>query len=394
MKRTLVNLLMILFVLAGCSGCKQSASQKEDLIEVDVTAKYPKKELILQDIMDVEYIPLESSNEFVTMGWLHAVGKEVIIVRNRNRSSDGDIFIFDRNGKALRKINHLGGGGEEYKFLLGVTLDEDNDEIFVNDHWSSKIQVYDLQGNFKRSFKHKEGSQYGMDIYNFDRDHLLCKDVAFDGEGKENKNTFLTISKQDGSVKKEIDIPYEQKVSSIVFLKGGNALMPIRNRTLVPGYDNSWILMDNSSDMIYKLMPDYSMEPVIVRTPAIQSMKPGVFLYPAVFTDRYCFMQTVKAEWDWGTNRGHERVNLMYDKEENAVFEYVLHNADIDNEQPVILTSEVTFGNNEIACVLKLEAHELVEAYGKGQLKGRLKEIASTMDEEANPVIMLVKYKK
>ena len=37
---------------------------------------------------------------------------------------------------------------------------------------------------------------------------------------------------------------------------------------------------------------------------------------------------------------------------------------------------------------------DYTEAYEKGQLKGRLKEIAATLDEEANPVIMLIKHKK
>ena len=41
-----------------------------------------------------------------------------------------------------------------------------------------------------------------------------------------------------------------------------------------------------------------------------------------------------------------------------------------------------------------IEAHELVDAYGKGQLKGQLKEIAAGMDAEDNPVILLAKYKK
>ena len=81
-------------------------------------------------------------------------------------------------------------------------------------------------------------------------------------------------------------------------------------------------------------------------------MKPGIFLYPAVLTDRYCFMQTVKAEWDWGTNTGHKRTDLMYDKQENAVYEYVMHNADFTNDEPgSLMVSEVTFGNDEIALV-------------------------------------------
>ena len=50
--------------------------------------------------MDVEYIPLETTDEFLCMGSLWGVGKDVIVATNFN--SDGNIFIFDRKGKALK----------------------------------------------------------------------------------------------------------------------------------------------------------------------------------------------------------------------------------------------------------------------------------------------------
>lgn len=50
--------------------------------------------------------------------------------------------------------------------------------------------------------------------------------------------------------------------------------------------------------------------------------------------------------------------------------------------------------NHEIESWQPLEAHQLVESYKKGELKGKLKEIAATLDEEDNPVIMLIKHKK
>ena len=94
------SLLVVLFLLmTGCGDSKQSA---EDLITVDVTASYPKKELILQDFMDVEYIALETNDEFVNQGYVQAIGKKYILVKNR--SADGNIFVYDRSGKALRKM--------------------------------------------------------------------------------------------------------------------------------------------------------------------------------------------------------------------------------------------------------------------------------------------------
>ena len=82
---------ILLVVLAGCGTNNQS---NDDLIIVDVSKSYPKKELILQDFMDVEYIALETTDEFLTQGLVQGVGKEYLLVKNRN--NDGDIFIFDR----------------------------------------------------------------------------------------------------------------------------------------------------------------------------------------------------------------------------------------------------------------------------------------------------------
>ena len=50
--------------------------------------------------------------------------------------------------------------------------------------------------------------------------------------------------------------------------------------------------------------------------------------------------------------------------------------------------------SHEITSWNSLEAYQLVESYNKGELKGKLKEIASELDEDSNPVVMLVKHKK
>ncbi|MDR1114703.1 MAG: 6-bladed beta-propeller [Tannerella sp.] len=400
MKKTNTILAVTLSVLTGCGEQK---SMTGDVVTVDVTKNYPKKELILQDFLDVEYIPLETSSEFITMAHVEAIGKEVIVVRNRNRSSDGDIFFFDAgNGKGLKKINRLGQGGEEYIFLLGVTLDEDNGEIFVNDHYSKKVFAYDLSGKFKRSFAHSAhvaGSYYNR-IYNFDREHLICHEFNADMDRTSDRSIFQVISKQDGSVTREIRIPYHEKKSTVLMLideaSGEGIMAGARNEELIL-FRDGWLLVEPSSDTIYRLQPDYSLTPHIARTPSIRSMNPEIFLFPGVLTDRYTFMQTVKRTYDFVVNAGFPRTDLVYDRQENALYRYVAYNADFTDKKPVNLTygNGITLINgSEIAFLQKLEAYELVEAYEKGRLKGRLKEIAAGLDEESNPVIMLAKHKK
>ena len=388
MKTAIIISAMILASLIGCEENKQSV---DELITIDVTKSYPKKKLPLQDIFDIEYIQLDTNHIFTTMGYMQDISENMIIVRNLNRSSDGDIFIFDRKGNGLRKINRQGSGAEEYRFLLRVTLDEENKELFVVDHWSKKVYVYDLFGAFKRCFKFKDGTSYDR-VFNLGKDHLICNDGS-NGFNDEIKNTFFILSKQDGSVLKEIHIPYDKKKTSIIINKELNRATGPRNEESIPFHD-TWVLMEHSSDTIYRVFPDQNIFPFIVRTPSIQSMETEIFLYPGVLTNRYCFMQTVKKEYDFATNMGLPRTDLMYDKKENAIYECSIYNADYTNEEIMSLGHGVTFINKEVSFVYKLEAPDLVEAYEGGELQGHLKEIAARLNEESNPVLMIAKYKK
>ena len=55
-----------LFAMTGCGG---SHSSTDEFITVDVNESYStKKELVLQDFMDVEYIPLETNDELINQG--------------------------------------------------------------------------------------------------------------------------------------------------------------------------------------------------------------------------------------------------------------------------------------------------------------------------------------
>jgi hypothetical protein len=74
MMKRIITLPMILFVMAGC---KQSGTHSDDIITVNVTASYHKKKLILQDFMDVEYIPLETTDEFITHGFIQDISVRI-----------------------------------------------------------------------------------------------------------------------------------------------------------------------------------------------------------------------------------------------------------------------------------------------------------------------------
>jgi hypothetical protein len=390
MKRIIIILTITLYLLTGCTGNKQFGNESDDLVTVDVTASYPKKELILQDFMDVEYIPLETTDEFLTQALVLSIGKDIILAKNY--TNDGDIFIFDRKtGKGIKKINRKGEGGEEYTYVQRIVLDEDKNEMFVHDHYIKKILVYDLDGNFIRSIKQNDELYFAY-VYNLDSENIIGNNYWVT-----DRNPFTVISKQDGRLIHEIQIPFKEKISLNLTIRDeeNNMTYGVAPRTyspIIPTSSGNWILVEQSSDTIYKYSPNYTLTPIIVRTPSVESMDPEVFLFLSISTDRYYFMETVKKEFDLKTSSGFPGTNLMYDKQEKAIFEYTVYNDDYSEKIAVNMKS--TPVNNEIATWQSLQTSELVEAYGKGELKGRLKEIAAELDEESNPVIMLIKHKK
>ena len=63
-KLPILPILVLLFPLL-LSACQNSNPKVGDVITVDVTKSYPEKELILQDLFDIEYVPLETRDGFV-----------------------------------------------------------------------------------------------------------------------------------------------------------------------------------------------------------------------------------------------------------------------------------------------------------------------------------------
>ena len=392
-----MSALLVASLLFGCGNGKQKES--DGLITVDVSKSYPKKELILQDLFDIEYVPLETTDEMLTEGHIQYISDNYMIFKNLGRMA-GEIFIFDRQGKAVRKINRLGQSGEEYLNILGIDYDEQADELFVNSHYSDKVFVYDSEGNYKRSFDYLDGTLYDP-IKILDEERLIAYDDYFEYDKvPEKRDCYLILSREDGRLLEKIHIPYEEKKSLIIMRRDLNGKLTgnwgIRN-TLMPPYQDGWLLIEPSADTIYTYSASRGLMPLIVRTPPVNEMDPEVFLFPTIFTDRYVFMQAVERSFNFGVDKDVPRTNLIYDKTEQTAYEGEVINRDFEGT-PVNLWFAhrviMEFNDDEIAFATRLEAPDLVEALNDGKLRGPLKEIALRLDEEDNPVILIAKYKK
>lgn len=385
--KTLIFIETILLLVMTSCGSDNASTDGFITIDVTKSSYSPQKELVLQDFMDVEYIPLETTDDILCAGSVWAVSENLILATNFNQ--DGNIFLFDRkSGKALRKINHQGQSGEEYTSALGFVLDEENKELYVSDTYARKIVVYDLEGNFKRRLSWEDDYMFG-EIFNFDKEYLICLNI--DNPTVRSTESFVLISKQNGHVVEKIQIPFKDKKSIIIRTPANDdsgmyyAYAPSTSHPLVP-YFNNYVLAEYSADTIYQYTPNGEMEPIIARTPSVQTMNPEVFLFPTLFTDRYYFLEAVEKTMKFRST------DILYDKQERKLYKYKIYNSDYTNEQEAFLKSRPL--NGKIPTWQYLEAWELVKDYKTGKLKGRLKEVASKLNEDDNPVIMLVKPKK
>lgn len=208
-----------------------------------------------------------------------------------------------------------------------------------------------------------------------------------DGEEKDKEFYHAIISKQNGSVTRGISIPF--KTVKAPFIRQGDAITATSVHALIP-CQNNWLLVETSSDTVYSYGPDKNqLIPFIVKQ---SSGEPEVLITMGPVTDRYYFFKTIEKKFDFSKGRGFPSKDLMYDKEEDSFFEPVIFNADYINKQEVNVTENV--GNGDVATYQNLTADQLMEVYAENKLKSPLKEIAAKLDEESNPVVMLVKYRK
>ena len=372
---------MFLASLMGCGNKEQAAPWTN----IDLSGSIPKEEQTLQDLFEVKYVALETTDSFLTRGFIEAVSQHFLITYDYN---EGCLSLFDRTtGKGIRQIKRQGQGPEEFTSPSNVIIDEKREELFISDYSLRKILIYDMKGNFKRSFKTVDENYY-TELLDYDDGHLLA--YKSPAGPHDESSCHLLISKQDGSLTKEIRFPIDQ-VETPIFTHGKLTSTPFFY--LTAPYGERWALTVTSSDTIYSYDADGNASPLIVRSPSIHGMDPQVFLYPTILTDRYYFLRAQKKEFDLETMKGFPTQMLLYDTQEKKLVEYTLINADMEDGPSINFYSIRPLGCDALGA-LTLQAPDLVEAREAGKLKGKLQSITERLDEESNPVIVLLEEKR
>lgn len=370
---------MIAFVAMSVS-CGPSADI--GMMTIDVEKSYPKKELAINDIWEMEYIALETDSLFLVSGGQpqHVGENKLGFVDNRT----GNLLFFDaKTGKKAFCINRKGAGPEEYKSVGALVMDEKAGEIFAWSIIDGTFQVYDAQGKHLRTLpmrnKKKNEYLYITNFINLDDDRLLCSSHNIKGYAVhylQNKKTGLTTIVDS--------IPNEQYVSEYIFAqKDGVTYSTAPNLTPFVHTSEGLVYADHSNDTLYRMTDGMTPSPFIVRIPRVKETEPNKILRFDNETDDWMFLSSIEMAYDFSQNKGLHQINYGIEKESGEIFELTLVHPDYEGKEysPTALNARY------------YSSGELFTALEEGKLKGKLKEIVSKLDEEDNGVIMLLKQK-
>ena len=122
-----IILLSLIALLASCQDVKETNSSVKN-IQLDINID---QELRLSEIADsVEVILLEQTDESDIARVERIIPyKNKYYVMNSIGFSNGRVYIFDKQGNFIQKIDKRGGGVGEYVDLQDIAINPQNDEL-------------------------------------------------------------------------------------------------------------------------------------------------------------------------------------------------------------------------------------------------------------------------
>ena len=395
MKNFYLFFFTLLFI--GCST-QPKAPTDSTLPILDTSKEYPEIKVDIHELGEVEYIPLETTDESVmAVGLYHHISDEYIIIQDLS-----DIQIFDRKGKHIQKISYIGQGPKEYHYIFNFKVDFKKKELYVMD--PQKIQVYSFTGKWIRTIGNIPQGITPEFTFDYNEQYLITHNVFHDYVNIEKQEVdlhpYYLIDKQTGefiplplTVKNRISRVVHKEIKDI----SENIAQRVVEKILIdPMLANASdiLIADFGLDTLYSYKND-RLTPIAIQYPSAHSTNPPVVIAPKVYTDQFLIYQPVVMRYDpkYTLQPLNDAPTLMWDRESNNIHSIQLYDS---NRPERNLTRQnmkgMQFDKPNRICV-KYPAEQLCEEYKTGKLKGKLKEVASKLTEEDCHVVAICKLK-
>ena len=370
----------IIFLFVSCT----TTQERSNSIVIDTQKSYPKIQLNIKDIADIEYIKLETDTNCIVNSRPMVYSENYLVLL---RTDNGEIAFFDHQGKFQHKFSHRGNGPHEYLYVTNLRLDEERKEIYIHDSFKGKIFVYDLEGNFIREYP----THLIRFLYTWNSNEFIAYNVNMDSNNTSEKPYYTLVSKENGSIKNQIDLPYTfiraHDLSVKIKTPEGTLVYTDMHLPMVKCFDG-YVLNELASDTIYKLSPDNNLDVFMVRTPSVSSTDNPIYVQYGGETNEYLFLRFVSINKEDERNMFPSSY-LVYNKNDKNISEYELVNEDY-SDMELKIESDLFNGDFYGYGLRRLHTDELLDALKKNKLSGNLKKIAMTLDEDDNDIIMVL----
>lgn len=124
---------------------------KEEETEIIFVNKPTQDQIKASNIIEeFQYIPLEMSDES-----MFAYCTDLEIYKNHiylmDRITAEAVFIYDMNGKLVKRLGDKGGAPHEFAMLKGMAIDKNKDQLVLYDNRKRKMVYFSLLGDFIKS---------------------------------------------------------------------------------------------------------------------------------------------------------------------------------------------------------------------------------------------------
>jgi len=152
------------------------------------------------------------------------------------------------------------------------------------------------------------------------------------------------------------------------------------------------VIADMSSDTIYELSKNKELSPLFVRKPSVTSSSPLIVWSSMFITDKFSVLhRAIKNESSRDAATVVSLDTLMHNLSTGEINKVTFVNDDYPSARWAPTIGVQLPQINVVAGLLQMS--RLFNAYEEKHLKGDLEQLVSTLDEEDNQIVMLVKFK-
>lgn len=401
--------------------------KKANTISLDIESNMKKMEIVnlSQFNADIRYVPFSSKGDAYFTPIDFDISNNSIVVTNLRK----DCFLFNSEGEFISRIGKIGRGPEEYQYLNLMGFNSNN-KIYIQSQYD--LLEYNKDGSFVKKYSKCFLINNIFNLYNgfFINDSLILGHVSNTtgqieykalivnkngGVKSYSKNYLLFNSKFKGVDGMEGQQTHYYKFNNSVYYKefyNDTLFMLNEKYDLVPKYSFNFGKFKEPLSDRGKLPPEREMRKFIYLSFVYQTKN---YLYlDCEFADQYPAKNTPQIQSISGTNSKpykNSKVLGIYDKKtnqlkfckptstNNPLFTSGIYN-DIDAGPRFFPRKQI----NDSTLVMWIEAKQLKDHVASNDFKNmkpkypekkkKLEELANSLNEFDNPVLMFVTFKK